>query len=47
MFGVINRDNILKQLNSLEILAKYLTSIKIVMLLKWEVRLGFDICDDK
>lgn len=47
MFDVINRDNILKELNSLENIAKYLTGIKIVMLLKWEVRLGFDICDDK
>ena len=47
MFDVINRDNILKESNSLENIAKYLTSIKIVMLLKWEVRLGFDICDVK
>ena len=47
MFDVINWDNILKELNNLENIAKYLTCIKIVMLLKWEVRLGFDICDDK
>ena len=47
MFDVINRDNIFKELNSLESIAKYLTCIKIVMLLKWEVRPGFDICDDK
>ena len=46
MFDVINQDNILNELNSLENIAKYLIGIKIVMLLKWEVRLGFDICDD-
>ena len=40
-------EHILEELNGLENLAKHLTGIKIVMLLKWEVRLGFDICDDK
>ena len=47
VFNVVSHENILKELNILENLDKYLIGIEIVMLLKWEVKLGFDICDDK
>ena len=46
MFDVVNHEHILKELNSLENLHKYLIGIKLVMLLKWEVKLDFEICDD-
>ena len=46
VFNVVNHEHLLKEFNSLENLDKYLIGIQIVMLLKWEVKLDFEICDD-
>ena len=46
VFDVVSHANILEELNSLESLDKFLIGIQIVMLLKWEVKLDFEICDD-